>query len=47
MDGEGEEAGADGPNVDCPQKEESVGNHIVNGAPWRWEGDEEVEHPKH
>ena len=47
MGSESEEAGADGPNVDCPQKEESVGNHIVNGAPWRWEGDEEVEHPEH
>lgn len=47
MGGEGEEAGADGPNVDCPEEEETVGNHIVNGAPWRWEGDEEIEHPKH
>ena len=47
MGGESEEAGADGPDVDCPEEEESVGNHIVNGAPWRWEGDDEIEHPEH
>ena len=47
MDGEGEEAGADGPDVDCPEEEETVGDHIVNGAPWRWEGDEEIERPEH
>ena len=47
MGGEGEEAGADGPDVDCPEEEESVGNHIVNGAPWRWEGDEETKQTEH
>ena len=47
MGSEGEEAGADGPDVDCPEDEKSVGNYIVNGAPWRWEGDEEIEQPEH